>query len=535
MGGAQSLTLNLVDPDVQSVGIDPGALVAALKDPSLGPSMIVPGIARHPELITAAVRSSGVARAVVVTADLGSPPISELRTWGQAGGLAPLGVHVVALDILSAGRSADERLAYAVRMVRAGGDAGAAGDDVGASRATRRSVGASLSRRGLLKARATTWVPVVEVDPSTCLGTVQCGRCVDLCPEDALKIRDDGPHPPPVVDLSRCEACSGCLDVCPTDALSLDGHDSETLAHRLRALLRVDHGAPVPALVICCQDAAEPLHRLGERSGLPGWIVLDLACLGGVGSTWYLAALAAGAPTVQVLPCARCRERGTLTGHLDFTVKLLAALGDVAAARRVGILPAAGSPLRRAIRAAADLAAPVDGTAAHPIPMSGTTTGMSARVAAWAIGELEDALAGEAPDRDRLPRVIEGDGAPLGVVRAAPGCTACGVCARTCPTRALSLAVGSGSTELVLDPAACNGCGICHSTCPERVLEVVRGVDLGLLASGCTPIATVASPACPDCGDHVSRLPAGVLLPSLPAELVGRCPPCRQAALIASV
>jgi len=523
--GVRSGTAILIDPGVREVGIDPAALVTALCGLGIGRTMLVPGLSRQPELLTGAVKVSGAQRAVVVTAEFERPPIPELRTWGAAGGLAPLGVQVVALDILGARRSTTERSAYAVRLVRS---AVAALDAPGP--AVRRPLGTSLSRRALLSGRATTWVPVVEVDAGACLGMLRCGRCVQECPEDALRTGRDVLGAPPLVDASRCGACSRCLDVCPSGALSLDGHDPRTLAKRLQALLRGDDGPAAPALVIACQTAVEPLHRLGQRGGLPGWLVLELTCLGGVGSTWHLAALAAGARTVQVLPCARCMERVSLTREIRFTRDLLADLGDVDAARRVGVLPMGGPRLQRAVLAADGLTALVDETGADPMPASGAID-TSPRVAAWAVGELQRALDGPGGG---WPRVIQGVGAPLGVLRAAEGCTACGVCARTCPTRALSLSTGVGSTELVLDPAACTGCGVCLLTCPEGVLDVVRGVDLDLLVGGCVPIAQVAVAHCPDCGESVPALPAKAHLTSLPSGLVSRCPRCRQAALVAS-
>ena len=193
MTGVPSDTAILVDPDVRGVGIDLDALVAALRGLGTGPTVLVPGLARHPELLTRAVKASGARKAVVVTAEFERPPISELRMWGEAGGLAPLGVHVVALDILRARRSPAERSTYAVRMVRA---AVAALEASGTAKAVRRPVGASLTRRGLLSGRATTWVPVVEVDALACLGTPRCERCVQACPEDALRTQEDSPRRP---------------------------------------------------------------------------------------------------------------------------------------------------------------------------------------------------------------------------------------------------------------------------------------------------------------------------------------------------
>jgi ferredoxin len=555
----RSGTAILVDPGVRGVGIDVEELLTALPGLGAEQTTLLRGLARHPDLIVGALRGSGLRKAVVVTGSE-RPPISELRTWGEAGGLNPLGVQVVALDILYAGRGARERSAYAVRLV---GAALAALDAPGGTPAARRPVGASLSRRALFRGRGTTWVPVVEVDDRACLGTVRCQRCIGACPEGALTIPEGVPGAPPVVDTGCCTACSACLDACPSGALKLDRHDPGALAMQLRALLQSPDGLPPPSLVISCHGAAGPLHRLGERDGLPGWLALEVTCLGGTGSTWLLAALAAGARTVQVLPCPDCRDRVTLSEGVDFAGRLLTALGDANASRRVGVLPAHGAELLRAILAAGGQAPIVAGAAAGRIPDQGAM-GTPALLAAWAVSALRTALGAVMPGGKTQPPVIAGTvtperhphtpvipgsagtggkpqpravlgkGAPLGVMRAADGCTACGVCARTCPTGALALTAGTETTDLFLNPSACTGCGVCEQLCPESVLEVVPGVDLDLLDRGCRPIARAAAVRCVDCGESIPAMPATVHLPPLPASLAGRCPRCRQAALVAS-
>lgn len=531
MTDVPSNTAIVIDPDVRRLGIDLAGLVASLRGLGTERTTLVPGLARHPELLTRVVKAYGARKAVVVTAEFERPPISELRMWGEAGGLAPLGVQVVALDILRARRSPAEQSTYALRMVRA---AVAALDAPGTAKAVRRSVGVSLSRRGLLSGRATTWVPVVEVDALACLGTTRCQRCVEVCPDEAMRTQEDSSGAPPVLDTSRCGACSACLDVCPSGALSLDGHDPGILARQLWALLDGGDGSAAPSLVIACQSAAEPLHHLGERVGLAGWLVLELACLGGVGSAWHLAALAAGARTVQLLPCERCMDRGSLTKELSFTRGLLTALGDLDSARRVGVLSAGGPRLRRAVLAAEGLTALIDGAGADLIPAPGAIE-TPARLAAWAVGVLQAARGGAGRGQGLRHPVIQGKGSPLGALRAADGCTACGVCERACPTRALGLSAGLRGTDLVLDPSACTGCALCVEACPEGVLDVVQGVDLDLLAGGRIPIARVALEVCRDCGERVPALPANAHQPSQQAGLAGRCPSCRQAALVASM
>lgn len=559
MTDVHSDTAILVDPGAGSVGMHVDDLVTVLRRLGAGRTTLVPGLAGHPDLLGRTLKGSGLRKAVVVTGSQ-RPSLSELRTWGEAGGLDPLGVQVVALDVLRAGRGARERSAYAVRLV---GAALAALETPGGTPAARRPVGASLSRRALFRGRATTWVPVVEVDDPACLGTLRCQRCLGACPEGALHLREEVPGAPLVVDTGRCTACSACLDACPSGALKLDGHDPGALALQLRALLQTDDGAPSPALVISCQSAAEPLHRLGERDGLPGWLVLELACLGGIGSAWLLAALAAGSGTVQVLPCPQCRDRASLSEGVDFARRLLTALGEGNASRRVGVLPARGTELRQAVRAAGGQTSIVDGASRDRIPDPGAV-GTPALVAAWAVTRLRTALGAVMaepnlqagmnpgamtaeptthppmapgavlPEPNPQPPVTLGKGAPLGVLRAADGCTACGVCTRTCPTEALHLTPLADTTDLFIDPSACTGCGVCVQTCPESVLEVILGVDLGLLDRGCHPIARVVAVSCVDCGENIPALPAGVHLPPLPASLAGRCPGCRQAALIAS-
>lgn len=65
-------------------------------------------------------------------------------------------------------------------------------------------------------------------DPGTMLiaeldGCIQCGKCVESCPEDALVILDEDPHPKATVrsDLCLGTACKRCELVCPEHVMRI--------------------------------------------------------------------------------------------------------------------------------------------------------------------------------------------------------------------------------------------------------------------------------------------------------------------------
>ena len=46
-----------------------------------------------------------------------------------------------------------------------------------------------------------------------------CHRCIDVCPDNAIQVRDDG-----FVDTDRqlCSGCGTCIEVCPYNAIQKD-------------------------------------------------------------------------------------------------------------------------------------------------------------------------------------------------------------------------------------------------------------------------------------------------------------------------
>ena len=63
------------------------------------------------------------------------------------------------------------------------------------------------------------WIPIIDAD--LCIG---CGDCVEVCPTEALAMRD---VPDREVDLAyvadpeACNYCAYCEPICPTAAIEL--------------------------------------------------------------------------------------------------------------------------------------------------------------------------------------------------------------------------------------------------------------------------------------------------------------------------
>lgn len=55
----------------------------------------------------------------------------------------------------------------------------------------------------------------VKVDVEKCDG---CGICVQSCPMDALRMKDDKPH----LKYDECWYCGACVEDCPHKAIRLE-------------------------------------------------------------------------------------------------------------------------------------------------------------------------------------------------------------------------------------------------------------------------------------------------------------------------
>ncbi|NLF75375.1 MAG: 4Fe-4S dicluster domain-containing protein [Chloroflexi bacterium] len=364
--------------------------------------------------------------------------------------------------------------------------------------------------------------PAIVFDPGRCLRARDrfstCDLCAARCPAGAVRIGEGGA----TFDPAACALCGLCLHLCPVGAFAGDTGANDIL----RCAAQIDD---LNALELICPAHPEPATG---PAGIDAAIA-PAGCLASLGPSAYASLAACGIPRVAVRldACAACP------------------LGQVAADVRQAIDRA------RRVLAAWDLAGSVDIVAEGPLedgqprpvypanrpPVS--RRDLFRRFTSAPARTIDEALLvdeGPSPARNRLPperrRLLNAlDRLPPPIPTAIcpapePGqafvllgvddtCTACGVCAKACPTGALQVLYDDESRgfEILYAPRACTGCETCLHICDPEALHR-RRVPLfrEFLAAEPGRIHSGVFHVCEACGARFAGEPSAR----------GLCPPC---------
>jgi ferredoxin len=389
--------------------------------------------------------------------------------------------------------------------------------------------------------------PDVALNAARCLHTTDrfstCQACLGACPLGAIAFEEAPPAPHPLrlhaapttagvrfvqpgqtsaadppsvqyipksVAAAACQSCLACLPACPTGAYT--GPDAVPDVLNCAARLEAE------TLEVLCQRHPRPQTGLASAAA-----IRMRGCLAGLGAGGLaaLAALGVGRIVLRADACAGCDWGGLRPRIQDSAAQARMLLGawvaaaTGAAGQRLangnGAAAQAGPPAVIEIWPALPEAAERPWHEADNPPLSRRdlfrlASRRGAVLAARAIND--DAPAARAPSRDRLRAVkamaVLGGGAqaPAAPAQGAPApayphtalitvsdaCTACGVCARACPTGALRFErTGAPAYRLSFQAWACIGCGACQRVCAPAAIGIDHAPPLLAVFGGSQP------------------------------------------------
>ncbi len=355
----------------------------------------------------------------------------------------------------------------------------------------------------------------ITLQPAACLNarfrTAGCSHCADVCPAEAAITVVNGR---PALDRDACLHCGLCLHRCPTGAFTRPDGFSRKLT---RTAATVSAG---PVELVCPQQPNPALgavpHAIQTQRCLAAVSAATLLELTAGGKDiWLDDRYCAGCPLGTVRP-----EMVQTAAEANGWAALLADSGTVRLRSEQPELPAAPRPVLDATRPSLSRrglfgvfkppAAPAADTLTEAAKLinPGRSIAPSNRLPQTLPVEraaILNILAHQTPATPEAPP-RPGAQLPLVDVQIDPArCTACGLCAKFCPTGALKFLSDDRTFTLAFQPDSCLGqlCNICRSACPEQAVTT----SPAKAASGKRPLAAGELTLCTRCQTPIARGP----------------------------
>lgn len=274
-----------------------------------------------------------------------------------------------------------------------------------------------------------------------------------------------------------------------------------------------------PRLELVCAEHPDPQRGVSqvEVIGLAG-------CAAQVAPHELLELLVAGAHSVTIR-LDQCARSARVQDNLSHLTELFAATGMTSlrlsitppkAKRRRTVLDSARMPVSRRRLLTLGLSGNGDSSFAPPTPDLSHSDPQRETVALRYL--LSQHLKNNSERKDHVLAALKALDSPA-VKLAAPGCVACNVCVRTCPSDALRLNHSGPPGTLTVStlsqqPALCDGCNFCVSACPKDVLSIAGTWDWA---------TTLFPPNSPLGQEHVQHQEVSAPVVSLTTATCERC------------
>ncbi len=358
-------------------------------------------------------------------------------------------------------------------------------------------------------------------------GIVGCTRCIDVCSTQA--ITSDVEENRVRVEPHLCLGCGGCATVCPSGAMSYAYPRVSDMGTRLKTLLQTYRGAGGEQAVLLFHNGGEGrelIARLARHGkGLPANVIpLEVFHIASLGLDLMLGGFALGAARLLILSTGSepTEYLAALQRQLAYAEEILTGLGYGSGHFRLV-----------ATREAAELEQAVwDPAKLHEVAPATFNLSNEKRTT---LDFVFDHLLKHAPARNE--ELALAAGAPYGRVNVNPqACTLCLACVGACPEGALLDA--KETPQLKFIERNCVQCGLCEKTCPEHAISLAPRLWLSKQATEAVVLNQAAAFHCVKCGkpfatkqmieSMVGRLAAHSMFAQMDAlERLRMCADCR--------
>jgi coenzyme F420-reducing hydrogenase delta subunit len=157
-------------------------------------------------------------------------------------------------------------------------------------------------------------------DTTKCVG---CGKCVFICPYEAIEWKDVST---PEIITEKCMGCGACALVCPHQAIELRGYEFEPVSELIKncsnkAAKARAQGKPAILLFVCEWSEFSALDDVQKGCLTDNITIIELPCAKGFDPVLVLEAFSAGFDGVMAVVCPEelCKlEEGTYLGERNF-------------------------------------------------------------------------------------------------------------------------------------------------------------------------------------------------------------------------
>lgn len=158
-------------------------------------------------------------------------------------------------------------------------------------------------------------------DTEKCVG---CGKCVFICPYDAIVWKDIST---PEIKTEDCMGCGACALVCPHQAIELRGYEFEPISEIIKNCSRKTakakaQGKPAILLFVCQWSEFSALDDVQNGCLGDDITIIELPCAKGFDPVLVLEALSLGFDGVMAVVCPEelCKlEEGTELAERNFS------------------------------------------------------------------------------------------------------------------------------------------------------------------------------------------------------------------------